>query len=85
MRHRKIDAALFKELEPQKLMCYAYKYLGEESVKFVSMHDFETQAELIQSLADLLDEADITVAHNGINFDDKMANTFFITNGIDIP
>lgn len=81
----KWDFRYVKELEPQKLMCYAYKYLGEESVKFVSMHDFETQAELIQSLADLLDEADITVAHNGINFDDKMANTFFITNGIDRP
>lgn len=81
----KWDFRYVKELEPQKLMCYAYKYLGEESVKFVSMHDFETQAELIQSLADLLDEADITVAHNGINFDDKMANTFFITNGIDKP
>lgn len=81
----KWDFHYVKELEPQKLMCYAYKYLGEESVKFVSMHDFETQAELIQSLADLLDEADITVAHNGINFDDKMANTFFITNGIDRP
>ena len=54
-------------------------------MKFVSMHDFETQQQLVQSLADLLDEADISIAHNGINFDDRMANTFFITNGVDRP
>ena len=81
----KWDFRYVKEIEPQKLMCYAYKYLGEESVKFVSMHDFESQVELVKSLADLLNEVDISIAHNGINFDDKMANTFFITNGVDRP
>ena len=81
----KWDFKYVKELEPQKLMCYAYKYLGDDETHFVSMHEYETEKELIQSLATLLDEADITVAHNGINFDDKMANTFFITNGIDRP
>ena len=81
----KWDFKYVKEVEPQKLMCYAYKYLGEEAVTFVSMHEFETQKELVQSLADLLDSADISVAHNGVGFDDRMANTFFITNGVDRP
>ena len=81
----KWDFRYVKEIEPQRLMCYAYKYLGEKSVKFVSMHDFDSQQQLVQSLADLLNGADISIAHNGVNFDDKMANTLFITNGVDRP
>lgn len=81
----KWDFKYIKEIQPQQLMCYAYKYLGEDETHFVSMHDYKDQKALVQSLANILNEADITIAHNGINFDDRMANTFFITNGIDRP
>lgn len=81
----KWDFKYVKEVQPQQLMCYAYKELGEDETHFVHMHDFKTQKELVQSLADVLNSADITIAHNGIGFDDRMANTFFVTNGVDKP
>lgn len=81
----KWDFRYVKEVSPQQLMCYSWKERGSKTINFVSMHDFKTQKELVQSLADLLDSADITVAHNGINFDDKMANTFFVMNGVQVP
>jgi uncharacterized protein YprB with RNaseH-like and TPR domain len=67
------------------LMCYAYKWQGESKTHFVSRHDFKTYQEFVQSLADLLDSTDIKVAHNGISFDDKMSNRFFVVNGIKPP
>lgn len=81
----KWDFKCVEEVRPQQLMCYSWKELDARATHFVSMHDFDTYKEFIQSLADLLDEADISIAHNGIHFDDKMANTFFITQGVDRP
>lgn len=80
----KWDFKYVQEVRPQELMSYSYKELGGE-VKFVHIHEFDTQKEFVQSLADILNTADISVAHNGINFDDKMANTFFLRHGVDKP
>jgi len=81
----KWDFRYVKELQPQFLMSYSWKELDEKKIHFVHMHQFKNQKEFVQSLSELLNSADITVAHNGINFDDKMANTFFIKNGVDRP
>lgn len=81
----KWDFRYVKEVRPQELMSYSWKELGSKTVHFVHMHKFKNQHDFVKSLADLLNSADITIAHNGINFDDKMANTFFIRNGIDRP
>ena len=67
--------------QPQ-LMCYSWKELGKKHVNFVSRHDFKTYHQFIKSLQELLDSADVTIAHNGGSFDDKMANRFFLTEGI---
>lgn len=81
----KWEYKVVKVVRPQKLMCYAYKWLNDGKTKFVSMHDFDSYHAFVQSLADLLSEADITIAHNGDNFDNKMSNTFFIQEGIRPP
>lgn len=81
----KWDFRYVKEVRPQELMSYSYKYLDEKAVHFVHMHEFKDQKEFVQSLADLLNDADISVAHNGIGFDDKVANTLFIRHGVDMP
>lgn len=79
------DFKVIKFIRPQELMCYSYKELGEKNVHFVSRHDFKTYFEFVKSLQELLDSADITIAHNGGSFDDKMANRFFVTEGIAPP
>ena len=79
------DFKVVKFVKQPELMCYSWKELGEKNVHFVGRHDFKTQRELVESLHELLDSADVTVAHNGGSFDNKMANRFFITNGLNPP
>ena len=79
------DFKVVKFTKPSELMCYAYKELGEKNVKFVSRHDFKTYHDFVKSLHTLLSSADVTIAHNGGSFDDKMANRFFILEGLTPP
>lgn len=69
----------------QMLMSFSWKWLGEKQVHFHHMHGYATYKEFVESLSKTLAQSDIIVAHNGINFDDKMSNTFFITEGVEIP
>lgn len=75
------------------VLCYAYKWLGDKTTRAVSLPDFkklykkdpEYDARLMQELWDLLDEADIVIAHNGDQFDIKKANARFIAHGLQPP
>lgn len=78
----KWEFKVVKFVRPQLLMCYAYKWLGQKKATFVSRHDFASYKDFVQSLVDLLDEANIVIAHNAVKFDNKMSNTFFVTEGI---
>lgn len=79
------DFRVVKFIKPQVLMCYSWKELGEKNVHFVSWHDFKTYSDFVKSLHTLLDSADVTIAHNGGSFDDKMANRFFVLEGLAPP
>lgn len=79
------DFRVVKFIKPSELMCYSWKELGSGKTNFVSRWDFPTYTDFVSSLRDLLDSADITIAHNGGSFDDKMANRFFVTCGINPP
>lgn len=76
------DFKVVKFIKQSELMCYSWKELGEKNVHFVSRYDFKTYRDFVESLRTLLHNADITIAHNGGSFDDKMANRFFVTEGI---
>lgn len=78
----KHEFRVVKTLRHQELMCFAYKWLGERKVHYVSRHDYATYREFVQALWDILDEADIAIAHNGARFDNKMANRFFVKEGM---
>lgn len=74
----KWEFKVVKTVKHQELMCFAYKWLDEKKVHYVSRHDFSTYKEFVGSLHAILDEADIAIAHNGIRFDNKMSNRFFV-------
>lgn len=76
------DFKVVKFIKQSELMCYSWKELGDSKVKFVSRYDFKTYHDFVKSLRDLLHSADITIAHNGGSFDDKMANRFFVTENL---
>lgn len=71
------------------MLCYSYKWLGDKKTQVVSLPDFKgysknktNDKDLIKSLWDLLDSADICVGHNSIRFDHPKANARFAYHGL---
>lgn len=71
------------------MLCFAYKWLGESKVSAYSLPDFKNyrkdkynDKELVTKLWELFNEADIVVAHNGDQFDIRMANARFAFHGL---
>jgi len=56
----------------RELLCYAYKWLGDRKVQYNTKESRANDKALVRSLANLLNEADIVVAHNGDEFDRKV-------------
>lgn len=72
------------------ILTYAAKWLGEEETYWDSLTSYKEEYKanpecdymVLQSLRDLLDEADIIVAHNGAGFDIPKINARFLKYGI---
>lgn len=76
-------------LEEWYILSYAYKWLGEKEVHVVALPDFKGYKNdkkndklLCESLHKLFEEADIVIAHNGDEHDQKKSNARFIYNGL---
>lgn len=84
------EGNVLKIVEPQKLLCFSYKWLGEtEAPRTVTLIDGsvdpKNDAWITKQLWNLLDECNMAIAHNGSRFDGKMANTFFVEHGLKPP
>lgn len=82
------EQSILRQLAPTAIACASAKWLGGKQVTF-ALPDFpgyvsgsRDDKALCLALRDLLDEADIVVAHNGISFDIKKINARMIANGI---
>lgn len=77
--------------QPPILLSVAWKWLGDNGApKCKTLGDYKSSGTyddrlLVKELWDLLDKAEIVVAHNGKRFDDKMANTFFLRHNMKPP
>jgi len=75
------------------MLCFTYRWLGEKKTHYVGQNSFpkvfkkdpENDKEVIKALHAVLDEADITIAHNGNAFDIKKANSRFLFHGMEPP
>lgn len=83
------EADAIETLEEWYILSYSYKWLGEDKVHVVALPDFKGYKNnkkddklLCESLYKLFDEADIVIAHNGDEHDQKKSNARFIYNGI---
>ena len=84
---------LHVEREPH-IMAVGYKWLGEDgSAHCLTQPDFEdaykrdpySDARLVMHLWDLMDQADIVVAHNARKFDNRVAQARFLLNDMVPP
>lgn len=74
------------------MISFAYKWLGQKTISAYSLPMFtgykkdpESDKALVTKLHELFSQADVIIAHNGDNFDIKMANASFIRNGLTPP
>lgn len=73
-------------------LCYSAKWLGKKNVLFDAMPFYgeykvgsENDFSVVKSLWDLLDKADIVIAHNCQDFDVPMMNSRFVFNDLRPP
>lgn len=89
----KFQTNIIKPTDFSYLLCFGYKWLGEDDVKVVSQTQFarnykrnrKDDSQVAKALWHLFDEADITIAHNGNQFDYKVSNARFAYNGLTRP
>jgi len=74
------------------LLSFAYRWHGEKKVQFKGLPDYTgykkdrfNDLQLTKDLWELLDEADIVIAHNGDAFDIKRTNARFLFHGLGAP
>lgn len=87
------DQNVIKVVEEFKILCFAYKWLGEKETHVISLPDFKARysrdkmddTDVCKYLWRLMDEADIVMAHNGDAFDIRKANARFVMNGLPPP
>lgn len=77
-------------IQPQELMCVAYKWLGEDEVFFVYGNAYNHMAEEVYGgglyeLWQAINEADCLITYNGKKFDIPRLNTAFLEAGYTPP
>lgn len=61
-----------------QLLSFAYKWLGEKEVSYVSATGQRSDKKLVKALHNLITQSDISIAHYGDEFDNKKSNARFI-------
>ena len=86
------DVNILSVIEPVKIICFAYKWLGDSRVTVRALSDYSeykpgivNDKDLVREFWEVLDTADVVIAHNGDSFDIKVANARFIANGLNAP
>ena len=59
------------------ILCFAYKWLGDKTVRTSSVAKGTNDKKVVDELWQVLQDADIVIAHNGQAFDVKKANARF--------
>ncbi len=89
--YQKYEATIIKEKEGSYMLSFSFMWEGKK-VQGYSLADFpsfkknpHSDYELVAMLWQVLDKADIVIAHNGDKFDIKKANAFFLKHGMKPP
>lgn len=83
---------LLKILQQSHIICVAWKWLGDRDVTVKALPDFPgykagelDDYKLVKLVHDVLDEADVVIAHNGDKFDVKKLNARFVFHKLNAP
>lgn len=88
----KYETNLIEIISGGYMLCFAVKWLGKEKIEVYGLPDFpgykknkEDDLLLVTKLWEIMNEADVIVAHNGDSFDIKTSNKRMSVNGLPPP
>ncbi|CAB4182994.1 Ribonuclease H-like domain containing protein [uncultured Caudovirales phage] len=86
------DQNAIEVIEDWQILCFAYKWLGDDGVTVVGQDDFRSYTPgvnndfmVVAKLWQLFDEADVVIAHNGDSFDQKKAQARMMAHDLTPP
>jgi uncharacterized protein YprB with RNaseH-like and TPR domain len=86
------ETSIISVTNPWYMLSFSYRWMGEKKIHCHALPDYplfkkdpENDKHLIEDLHDLLDEADVVIAHNGDRFDIRKSNARFIMQGLKPP
>jgi DNA polymerase elongation subunit (family B) len=82
---RKHDQNILKVTKEREILSVAWKWYGESSIQHNTRQGESSDKRLTKFIGGLLNEADISIAYNGDNFDIKVARTRMIYHYPDCP
>lgn len=95
----KWETDIIEFIAEKRIISFAWKWLGEKKTHVLAMPDFpgykpgldsfmgspKNNRALVVALHNLFGQADVTVGHNVIEFDDKTSNSDFLVHGLKPP
>lgn len=79
------EVNVVKVIKDGELASVAYKWLGEKQVHCITREGQSTDKQLLKAWHKLLGQADMSIAHNGNPFDNKVINTRILNHRLTPP
>lgn len=88
------DQNAIEVIQDWQIICFAYKWLGEKKTTFIAQWDYKghkdgwenlNDKQVVEYLHNLFNQADIVVAHNGDQFDQKKVQARMMVHGMSPP
>lgn len=80
----KMSLPHYSIIKERAIICVSYKWLGEDQVYTITWDKNQDDKFLLEQFIEVLNEADVSVAHNGDRFDMKWIKTRAIKHGFDM-
>jgi len=80
----KINIPHYAILKERAIICVSYKWLGEDDTYSLTWDKNQDDKFLLEQFIEVMNEADVLVAHNGDRFDMKWIKTRALKHGLDM-
>lgn len=64
------------------ILCYAAKWLGDDNIIFSRIKEPENDYDIVKEMKELIDQADVVIAHNAVKFDMPTIATRMLYHGM---
>ncbi len=78
----KYDQNVIEFKQEWEILSFAWKWYGEKQVSVLSQRTTKTEESLVTTLRYVMSQADITIAHNGNQFDNRKSAAKFVEYGL---